>query len=68
MMVGMNIVMNIKQIRTLDQVGDFLLSVGSAELAPASKDGAYQWVAPEMSFLKLDAIAYRVSDNEAAAQ
>ena len=45
MMVGMNVIMNIKQIRTLEQVGDFLLSVGSAELELASKDEAYQRVA-----------------------
>lgn len=45
MMVGMNIIMTIKQIRTLEQVGDFLLSVGSAELALVSKDEAYRWVA-----------------------
>lgn len=37
--------MNIKQIKTLDQVTDFLISVGSAELTPPSKDEAYQWIA-----------------------
>jgi len=37
--------MNIKQIKTLDQVEDFLISVGSAEIAPASKNEAYQWIA-----------------------
>ena len=37
--------MNIKQIKTLDQVEDFLISVGSAELSPASKDEAYRWIA-----------------------
>ena len=37
--------MNIKQIKTLDQVEDFLISVGSAEVTAASKDEAYQWIA-----------------------
>lgn len=37
--------MNIKQIKTLNQVADFLASVGSAELALPSKDDAYQWIA-----------------------
>jgi transposase InsO family protein len=41
----MNIIMNIKQIKTLDQVADFLISVGSAELSLPSKDAAYQWIA-----------------------
>jgi len=34
--------MNIKQIKTLGQVEGFLISVGSAELPPASKDEAYR--------------------------
>ena len=37
--------MNIKQIKTLDQVEDFLISVGSAEISASSKDEAYQWIA-----------------------
>ena len=37
--------MNIKQIKTFDQVEDFLISLGSAEISPASKDEAYQWIA-----------------------
>lgn len=37
--------MNIKQIKTLDQVEDFLISVGSAEVTADSKDEAYQWIA-----------------------
>ncbi len=41
----MNIIMNIKQIKTFDQVEDFLISLGSAEISPASKDEAYQWIA-----------------------
>jgi transposase InsO family protein len=42
---GMNIIMNIKQIKTLNQVEDFLISVGSAEITASSKDQAYQWIA-----------------------
>ena len=45
MMVRMNIIMNIKQIKTLDQIEDFLISIGSAEISAASKDEAYQWIA-----------------------
>ena len=37
--------MNIRQIKTLDQIEDFLLSVGSAEINPSSKVEAYQWIA-----------------------
>lgn len=37
--------MNIEQIKTLDQVADFLISVGSAELSMPSKDAAYQAIA-----------------------
>lgn len=37
--------MNIRQIRTLEQVRDFLISVGPAELTPPSKAEAYQWIA-----------------------
>ena len=37
--------MNIRQIRTLEQVRDFLTSVGPAELTPPSKAEAYQWIA-----------------------
>ena len=33
-----------------------------------SIDDAVKYLKPGMSFLKLDAIAYRVSDNEAAGQ
>ena len=32
--------MDIKQIKTLGQVEDFLISVGSPELSPASKNEA----------------------------
>ncbi len=41
----MNIIMNIKQIKSFDQVEDFLSSVGSAEITATSKDEAYQWIA-----------------------
>ena len=42
---GMNIIMNIKQIKTLDQIEDFLISIGSVEISAASKDEAYEWIA-----------------------
>ena len=36
--------MNIKQIKTLDQIEDFLISIGSAEIKPSSKTEAYLWI------------------------
>lgn len=42
---GMNIIMNIKQVKTLDQVEDFLVSIGSADISASSKDEAYRWIA-----------------------
>ena len=41
--------MNIKQIKTLDQVEEFLISVGSAEISVPSKAEAYQWIAHVLS-------------------
>lgn len=41
----MNIIMDIKQIETYDQVEGFLISIGSADISASSKDEAYRWIA-----------------------
>jgi len=53
----MNVIMNIKQIRTLKQVEDFLLSLGTAEIAPASKDEAYQWIGHTLRHFRYKALS-----------
>ena len=37
--------MNIEQIQTLEQMTDFMVSIGSADITPPPKDEAYRWIA-----------------------
>lgn len=40
----MNVIMNIRQINTLEQVSQFLTSTTETTITPPSKDEGYQWV------------------------
>jgi hypothetical protein len=40
----MNVIMNIQQIKTLEQVSQFLESTADTTIMPPSKDEAYRWV------------------------
>lgn len=40
----MNVIMNIQQIKTLEQVSQFLTSTAETTITPPSKDEGYQWV------------------------
>ena len=40
----MNVIMNIRQIKSLDQVARFLVSTSDTSIAPRCKDEGYRWV------------------------
>lgn len=37
--------MNIEQIQKLEQMTDFMISTGSADIEPLPRDEAYRWIA-----------------------
>ena len=50
----MNVIMNIQQIKTLEQVSQFLISTADATITPRSKDEGYRWVEHTLKHFRYD--------------
>ena len=52
----MNVIMNIEQIRTLDQVKQFLSSTVDTTITPPTKDEGYRWIARTLKHFRYRAL------------